>query len=136
MPEMPATFRPSNMPPRGASDRAYEARRGSARDRGYTPQWDRASRAYLSANPLCLGCLAVGRTVPAVLTDHIIPHKGDLVAFWDQGNWQASCKPHHDKVKQKLEQLYHAGRLDAAALKLDSAAAVELTRDLLGDFGK
>ena len=30
------------------------------------------------------------------VVDHIIPHKGDKVLFWDRSNWQPLCKTCHD----------------------------------------
>jgi 5-methylcytosine-specific restriction protein A len=32
----------------------------------------------------------------ATVVDHIIPHRGNQRLFWDQNNWQALCKRHHD----------------------------------------
>ena len=29
--------------------------------------------------------------------DHIIPHRGDETLMWSESNWQALCKPCHDK---------------------------------------
>jgi 5-methylcytosine-specific restriction protein A len=37
-----------------------------------------------------------GRLEPAIIVDHIVPHRGDPVLFWDEGNWAAMCKPCHD----------------------------------------
>jgi 5-methylcytosine-specific restriction protein A len=36
------------------------------------------------------------------VTDHIVPHKGDMVLFWDRTNWQGSCKHCHD-IKTSTE---------------------------------
>ena len=36
-----------------------------------------------------------GRYVLATDVDHIVPHRGDPVLFWDQSNWQALCHSHH-----------------------------------------
>ena len=33
----------------------------------------------------------------AVIVDHIKPHRGDKVLFWDRNNWQPLCKMHHDR---------------------------------------
>ena len=38
------------------------------------------------------------------MVDHIKPHKGDETLFWDETNWQALCKPHHDIDKQREER--------------------------------
>jgi 5-methylcytosine-specific restriction protein A len=34
--------------------------------------------------------------VPATVVDHIVPHRGDPVLFWDEANWQGLCKLCHD----------------------------------------
>jgi 5-methylcytosine-specific restriction protein A len=38
----------------------------------------------------------IGRVVAASIVDHIKPHKGNKVLFWDKNNWQPLCKRHHD----------------------------------------
>lgn len=98
--------------------------RTSARARGYNAQWDRASRLFLRAHPLCRGCEAAGRVEPSTLTDHVIPHRGDMVRFWDRAWWQASCTWCHNVVKQILELRFEAGELVAADLWLDSPTAL------------
>lgn len=128
MASKPKSFRPSHLGTVQQSQRDYEARRGSARERGYTARWDRAAAAFKRDNPLCIGCEAVDRVELASVVDHIIPHKGDDALFWDQANWQACCTKHHDIVKQQLERQYEQGLLNAADLRLDSKAAVHLTR--------
>lgn len=42
-------------------------------------------------------CQAAGRTTLANCVDHIVPHKGDQVLFWDKKNWQSSCTPCNSK---------------------------------------
>lgn len=69
----------------------------SASARGYGRRWQKASKAFLHRNPLCVQCAKQGRYVKATVVDHVIPHRGDPVLFWDQNNWQALCKPCHDK---------------------------------------
>jgi 5-methylcytosine-specific restriction protein A len=56
-----------------AHAKQYDARRGSAAARGYTPAWNQISRAYRRAHPLCEHCLQQNRTSPSECTDHIIP---------------------------------------------------------------
>jgi len=63
--------------------------------------------------------------------DHVEPHKGDMVKFWNVELWQPACRWHHDVVKQQLEQRYARGDVSVADLRLDSALAVRLTLDLL-----
>jgi 5-methylcytosine-specific restriction protein A len=30
------------------------------------------------------------------VVDHVVPHRGDAVLFWNKRNWAALCKPCHD----------------------------------------
>ena len=69
----------------------------SASTRGYGRAWQKASKQYLNAHPLCVMCAAEGRYVKATVVDHIRPHRGEPVLFWDRGNWQSLCKAHHDR---------------------------------------
>ena len=69
----------------------------SASSRGYGRSWQKASKQYLNEHPLCVMCQAEGRYRKATVVDHIIPHRGVTLLFWDRGNWQALCKEHHDK---------------------------------------
>lgn len=82
--------------------RQADARRGSASERGYSSAWQRARAAYLNSHPLCVRCAALGMDEEATVVDHIKPHRGDKVLFWDHDNWQALCKPCHD-VKTAVE---------------------------------
>lgn len=131
MPTMPATFRAPHAPTPQERVRENDRARGSSRERGYDHKWDQASKRHIKANPLCLGCEAIGKTTAAVLTDHRIPHKGNRVLFWDRGNRQSSCKWHHDVIKQKLERMHAAGAIGTADLHLDSDIAKKLTLELM-----
>ena len=51
---------------------------------------------HLVNEPLCRMCKAQGQLVPAVIVDHIVPHKGDESLFWNVENWQSLCRGHHD----------------------------------------
>ena len=84
----------------------------SAYARGYTKRWDRAAKAFRVRYPLCgmrpghqvpvmsrcyelrLATNELEGVVPAQQTDHVIPHRGDRVLFWDwEFNWQSLCAP-------------------------------------------
>ena len=71
--------------------------RGTAHQRGYTARWARASKSFLLEHPLCVLCSAAGRLTGATLTDHRIPHRGDMTLFWDRRNWQALCNDCHNR---------------------------------------
>lgn len=73
----------------------------------------------------------MGLIVAVEVTDHIVPHRGDAVLLFDLSNLQSACRWHHDVIKQRLETRWSAGELTAADLRLDSPAAVALTRLLI-----
>jgi hypothetical protein len=92
-----------------------------------------ASRLFKRANPLCLGCQAAfGRDVPTAVTDHVIPHKGDMRVFWDRSKWQPACAWHHDAVKARLEVMLAAGQAQPEDMWLTSDLAVDLARSMRG----
>lgn len=133
MPTMPKTFRAPWQGTAEEAAREADQRRGSARERGYTTQWDKASKGFLAKHPLCLACLAAGITALSEVTDHVEPHKGDRARFWNRDNWQPCCRWHHDVVKSRLETLRQAGQIGPAELWLTSAYALGLAAALRVD---
>lgn len=71
--------------------------RGNSTKRGYTYQWQQARRVFLDKHPCCAECQRQGFVEVSTVVDHIEPHRGDQKLFWDESNWQALCKPHHDE---------------------------------------
>lgn len=65
--------------------------RENAAERGYDRRWRDARARYLSEHPLCAECTRRGRVTPARVVDHVVPHKGDQLLFWDETNWQSLC---------------------------------------------
>ena len=84
-------------------------------------RWRRASRAYLGAHPLCVMCEQQGRATLATVVDHVIPHKGDPVLFWDESNWQGLCATDHSGAKQELEKSGRVRGCDVHGVPLDPA---------------
>jgi 5-methylcytosine-specific restriction protein A len=74
------------------SRRRVDAVRGTASSRGYGKAWEKARLGHLAHEPLCRLCAKEGRTTAANTVDHIIPHRGDRVLFWDRKNWQSLCQ--------------------------------------------
>lgn len=89
---------------------ARQAKGNSSTARGYNYRWQRAREAYLAAHPLCAMCSTDYAPVPATVVDHIKPHGGDDVLFWDTSNWQPLCKRCHDSTKQRNERQQRMGR--------------------------
>jgi 5-methylcytosine-specific restriction protein A len=83
-----------------------DAKRPQAHKRGYDHKWRKRRKIFLEQNPLCVTCLGdtPSRVTAARVVDHVIPHKGDTVLFWDESNWQALCVFHHSSVKQREEK--------------------------------
>ena len=85
----------------------------------YDYRWQKAREFYLVEHPLCIMCKAEGRTEPATVVDHKVPHRGDMDLFWDQDNWQGLCAPHHNSVKQGEEKRGYSLALDDSGWPLD-----------------
>lgn len=84
--------------------------RDAAHKRGYDKRWERFRAGFLMAHPLCEYCLADGRTEPATVCDHDLPHRGDPDAFW--GNtFTALCRRHHNGEKARVESRLSGDRL-------------------------
>lgn len=76
---------------------AHTGERPGAGKRGYNKRWQKARKRFLSLHPLCEICGKEGRLTEATVVDHITPHRGEPVLFWDEANWQSLCKSCHDK---------------------------------------
>ena len=69
-----------------------------------TRRWRRARRVFLTESPNCTMCRDHGIIAPAIEVDHIKPHRGDSVLFWDVDNWQGLCPFHHRSIKSRIER--------------------------------
>ena len=65
-------------------------------------RWRRIRARQLAIEPLCRHCLERGEITPAEHVDHIEPHKGDRVKFWN-GPFQSLCPTCHS-VKTAQEE--------------------------------
>ena len=97
------------------TSKSYEATRETAVQRGYTGRWNRARKAYLNGNPLCVLCLSEGRTTGANVVDHIKPHKGDQDLFWDEDNWQAVCDLCHRQKSVREDKIFNGSKVYKAS---------------------
>jgi len=80
--------------------------RESSTKRGYGYKWKKARDGFLVSHPLCAECEDAGRTTAAGVVDHKIPHKGDMILFWDKSNWQSLCAPCHNR-KSAMEGAFN-----------------------------
>ena len=84
-------------------EQRYDAGRGSAASRGYDAAWRKARLRFLREHPLCRACKGEGRIVSAAVVDHVIPFRGNTTLLWDESNWQALCKSHHDQKTNRSD---------------------------------
>jgi 5-methylcytosine-specific restriction enzyme A len=96
MPTKPPLHRPPGIKGAAEVKRELDRQRPSAAARGYGSRWRRARKRFLRRHPLCGTCREAGRLQASTVVDHIVPHRGDPVLFWDESNWAASCKRCHD----------------------------------------
>lgn len=106
-------YAPRNLRPLGVSEgaaltqrRAYDARRYALqpwRNWYKLARWLTLRRLQLAAHPLCCMCLDAGVERFACVADHVVAHRGNAALFFDPGNLQSLCKPHHDRAKQRQE---------------------------------
>jgi len=87
--------------------RTFDRSRGTARERGYTPRWDRYALGFLARHPLCgdrprgapglpnSRCATAGRIRAAEAVDHRTPHAGNYALMWDPLNHEALCRDCH-----------------------------------------
>lgn len=69
----------------------------------YDRRWQKARKRFLRRHPVCEECERVGQITEAKVVDHRIPHRGDERLFWDETNWSALCKPHHDVKSARFD---------------------------------
>lgn len=77
--------------------------RKTAHQRGYGYRWRKERLHFLDQNPLCKFCEDEGKVTAATVVDHITPHKGDEILFWDVDNWQPLCEQCHNSTKALIE---------------------------------
>nr|WP_314590693.1 HNH endonuclease [uncultured Serratia sp.] len=105
-------------------ERQQDAKRGSRRERGYTPKWDKYRLIYLKAHPLCVMCEKEGIYTPARIVDHIIPiDGGDDVLFWPQTNHQGLCQSCHSRKTTTQDPTTKQQRKAGKFRALEEAAA-------------
>lgn len=94
-----------------------ERQRGLAAARGYVYRWRVRRRLFLGRYPLCgdrpLGVSPRGsacydasprKLSPATQVDHVVPHRGDPLLFWNElDNWQSLCAECHSRKTQHGE---------------------------------
>ena len=89
-------------------DKATDAKRGSARQRGYDKRWERFREWFLQqpGNQICHRCLELkGDVVKAELVHHIKPVKDRPDLRLDPANCQALCRDCHEITHGRKREL-------------------------------
>jgi 5-methylcytosine-specific restriction endonuclease McrA len=100
--------------------RRYDGHSETSAQRGYGYKWQKARATFLKSHPLCVICERLGKFKDACVVDHIQPHKGDMVLFWDSSNWQSLCQHCHDSVKKAQEMGGLMPGCDVDGIPIDS----------------
>ena len=76
-----------------------DAKRPSARQRGYDAEWEKARAEYLAAYPSCARC-----GTRATIVDHKVKIRDAPHRRLDRTNFQSLCTPCHSSWKQAQER--------------------------------
>jgi 5-methylcytosine-specific restriction protein A len=68
-------------------------------------RWQDMRAIHLAQEPWCRECLKLNVYEFATEVDHITPHKGDPVLFFDRKNLQSLCNSHHSS--KTAEEVWH-----------------------------
>lgn len=90
---------------RAEGRRAADAKRRKAlpwRKWYSTPAWRMRRAKQLAQTPWCEPCKRMGKSRPATVANHKIPHRGDRHLFW-HGELESQCASCHDSATQRAE---------------------------------
>jgi 5-methylcytosine-specific restriction protein A len=108
--------KPKNFLPKHSKNTGRKLNSRRDIDRLYDNDWQRYRARFLAANSKCYACGA-----PAVVVDHLIPHKGDEILFRKLDNHIPMCYSDHNYVTTKFDRDYVRGSsIEAKVLWLNS----------------
>jgi 5-methylcytosine-specific restriction enzyme A len=90
-----------------SSERGRYNRERTTNQSIYDWRWRQYSKRRLQQFPLCEECHRNGRVATAAVTDHVIPHRGDLTLFWDPTNHESKCIECHNR--KSATEVIHRG---------------------------
>jgi 5-methylcytosine-specific restriction protein A len=107
--------------------KTHQPRSLTANAKGYDFRWARYSRNFLHAHPFCCDPFARhrGMLVPATVTGHKQPHRGDQNLFWSEENHYALCWSCNSYQAAKFEGGFGHERKE---LPLERSTTINLTR--------
>jgi 5-methylcytosine-specific restriction protein A len=82
--------------------RAYDATAERKADKAFykSPKWRAMREAILADNPLCVDCLAKGRTTPAAHVHHVEERKDRPELALARSNLAPLCQPCHNRHRR------------------------------------
>ena len=99
MPVQPPVHRPAGWRDKRLRDRDYAVHRNQrALALMQSVEWRKARAEFLARHRFCVECGA-----PATVVDHIVPHRGDPIIFWDRSRWQPMCATCHGRKTARFD---------------------------------
>jgi 5-methylcytosine-specific restriction protein A len=89
-------------------NKEHISRVGSVQQRGYTWQWKKLAKLYITKHRYCELCMQENKRTKAVEVDHIIPLSVGGLSVWK--NLQSLCRSHHTKKTISDVQLYKGNK--------------------------
>lgn len=90
---------------RSITDHAVRESAAPWREWYCTPEWKKLRLVtFIADGYVCRMCSRLCTEDYPPACDHIVPHRGDKVLFFDPNNLQTLCKPCHDGPKQRHEK--------------------------------
>ena len=74
---------------------------------------------HLKEHPLCWYCLQVGKVTPATVVDHIKPHRGNEILFFDPDNLRSLDKQCHDSLAAIKDKTGYAPGVGLDGMPID-----------------
>lgn len=93
--------------------------------------WKLRRARQLNAVPYCEPCKRAGRSRPATVANHKVPHRGDRHLFFD-GELESTCKECHDSAIQRAELEGFSREVDADGWPVDPRHPFNRRRDRRG----
>jgi 5-methylcytosine-specific restriction protein A len=85
----------------------------------YSARWRHKAKRQLRHYPLCAMCEEQGRVTAAQVADHIVPHNGNSVLFYE-GKLQSLCYLCHNSTKQQIEKKGYSNAIGVDGWPIDT----------------
>lgn len=99
-PKRAKRYKPNENRNKTFKPKVYQVKQESARQKGYSADWDRYRFRFLHHNPKCYVCAK-----PSTVVDHRVPWKVDKQKlFWNVHNYLPLCAKCHNFITGKFDR--------------------------------